>query len=153
MRVELRQTPLDPWAEVAAFERAAGLDRGACGAATVFVGTMRDMNEGEAVTGMELVHYPGMTERELERLASEACERWPVADVLVIHRIGEVAPGDTLVVVAAWSAHRAAAFEACRFLIEALKSRAPLWKKEHLPGGSRWVARNTPGELPAEVDE
>jgi molybdopterin synthase catalytic subunit len=105
---------------------------------------MRDLNEGAEVKGMTLEHYPEMTRRHLERVAAEARARWALEDVLVVHRHGDLAPGDPIVLVAAWSAHRGAAFEACRYLIEELKHRAPFWKKEQGPAGERWVERNTP---------
>lgn len=142
--VLIRGTPFDPWAEVAERERARCARPGAHGAAAVFVGTMRDFNEGSAVSAMTLEYYPGMTERHLQRIGEEAGRRWPIDDWLIVHRVGAIEPGEAIVVVGAWSAHRAAAFEACRFLIEDLKSRAPFWKKEAVPGGHRWVERNTP---------
>lgn len=143
MRVELYQEPLRPWAELAAYEQT--LASGQHGATAVFVGTMRDFNENTEVRAMHLDYYPGMTERHLERIASEAMARWEISDVLLLHRVGELLPGDPIVLIAVWSAHRAAAFEACRFLIEDLKARAPFWKKERLEHGSRWVEKNTPG--------
>jgi len=144
MKVEVRDQPFDPWRELADYQ-AAGGPRTGSGAAAVFVGTMRDCNDGERVRAMRLEHYAGMTERHLERIAAEARARWPIDDALILHRIGDLKPGDPIVLVAAWSAHRAAAFDAARFLIEDLKSRAPFWKKEQLGDGSRWVACNTAG--------
>jgi len=107
---------------------------------------MRDFNEGDDVTGMTLEHYPGMTEAQLQMIIDEACEQWILDDVLIVHRVGPLLPGDPIVLVACWSAHRAAAFDACRHLMEALKSRAPFWKKETLKDQSdRWVEKNTDG--------
>ena len=83
--------------------------------------------------------------RHLERIASEAKSRWPLLDMLIAHRIGRLTPGDPIVVIAVWSAHRAAAFDACRYIMEDLKSRAPFWKKEEISGASRWVEKNTSG--------
>ncbi len=143
--IRVTPQPFDPWHELKAYEKALSGMRGKLGAAACFVGTMRDFNEGDAVRAMTLEHYPGMTERHLERLAHEAKARWPVSDTLIIHRVGALHPGDPIVLVAVWSAHRAAAFEACRFLIEGLKHQAPFWKKESLAQGERWVERNTPG--------
>ena len=144
MPVLIREEAFDPHDEERAF--AATLPTGGFGATASFVGTMRDFNEGDGVNAMTLEHYPGMTERELARIVAEARERWDVIDALVVHRVGEILPGQPIVLTAVWSAHRAAAFDACRFLMEALKSRAPFWKKETLAdGGSRWVERNTPG--------
>lgn len=146
VRIEIREHGFDPLAELAAHQRA--LDTrlaGRYGATASFIGTMRDHNEGNDVHGMRLEHYPGMTERELLRLVDEAVERWSLLDALVLHRVGTLAPNDPIVLVAVWSAHRAAAFDACRWIMEALKSRAPFWKHETLPDGSRWVAKNTTG--------
>lgn len=142
MRVELRGKPFDPLAELASYP----VERTSAGASAHFIGTMRDHNEGDTVEGMVLEHYPGMTERELERITIDACRRHGLLDALVIHRYGALAPGDPIVLVAVWSEHRAAAFEGCRALMEALKSRAPFWKRETLADRSeRWVSGNTPG--------
>ena len=144
MAIEVVDGPFDPWARLAAAQIALAARAGS-GACAVFVGTMRDFNEGDAVAGMTLEHYPGMTERALAAIAAEAQQRWPVNEILIVHRVGPIAPGDSIVLTAAWSAHREAAFAACRYLIEELKHRAPFWKKETLAaGGARWVARNTP---------
>ena len=146
VRIEIREHGFEPLAELAAHQQA--LDArlaGRYGATASFIGTMRGHNEGDDVRGMRLEHYPGMTERELARLAEEAVERWSLLDALVIHRVGELLPNDPIVLVAVWSAHRGAAFDACRWIMEALKSRAPFWKHETLPDGSRWVAKNTTG--------
>ncbi|MGE0386442.1 MAG: molybdenum cofactor biosynthesis protein MoaE [Gammaproteobacteria bacterium] len=143
MRTAIRHGPFDPYAELARFERER-IAAGSCGAAAVFIGTLRDFNDGAGVQRMTLDHYPGMTERHLERIAAEAIERWPLAECLIIHRVGEIALGEAIVLCAAWSAHRSAAFDACRFLIEDLKQRAPFWKKETRADGERWVEHNTP---------
>lgn len=143
MTVAVREAAFEPWREVAEYE--ARLGRGQYGAADVFVGTMRDFNEGDTVRGMTLEHYPGMTERHLEAICDRARERWALDDVLVIHRVGELVPGDPIVLVAVWSAHRKDAFEACRFIMEDLKSEAPFWKREETDAGHRWVEKNTPG--------
>ncbi|MGH8119226.1 MAG: molybdenum cofactor biosynthesis protein MoaE, partial [Gammaproteobacteria bacterium] len=115
------------------------------GAMASFVGTMRDYNEGAEVREMVLENYPGMTEKHLESICGEAAKKWELLEVLVLHRVGHIHSGDPIVLVAVWSAHRAAAFDACRFIMEDLKSRAPFWKQETLAGGKRWVTRNTPG--------
>jgi len=148
--VRIREVAFDPHAEER--EHAATLAPGAFGATASFVGTMRDVSEGDDVVGMALEHYPGMTERELGAIVTEARERWTLIDALIVHRVGAILPGEPIVLTAVWSAHRAAAFEACRFLMEALKSRAPFWKQETLRDGStRWVERNTPGSTPGSV--
>ncbi|MBD3609256.1 MAG: molybdenum cofactor biosynthesis protein MoaE [Gammaproteobacteria bacterium] len=118
---------------------------GQFGATSVFIGTMRDFNEGDDVSVMHLEHYPGMTEKYLQKIAEEAEERWDIQDSVILHRVGDVRPADAIVLVAVWSAHRADAFDASRYLMEELKSRAPFWKKESLlEGDERWVEKNTP---------
>lgn len=145
MRVEIRELPFDPLAELSRYQTGRDGMAGRCGAAAVFIGAMRDHNEGNRVLAMTLEHYPGMTEKQLQRILEEAQQRWDFLDALVIHRVGELRPDDPIVLVAVWSAHRAAAFEACRFILEELKSRAPFWKQETVANGPRWVAHNTPG--------
>ena len=113
---------------------------GSFGATTVFLGSMRDFNEGDRVQRMTLEHYPGMTEKYLEKIATEAIHRWDILDVLIVHRVGDIRPSDAIVVVAVWSAHRAAAYEANQYIMEKLKTEAPFWKKETLADESqRWV--------------
>ena len=142
--------PLSVSVQEADFD-AAELQRGllaggnAEGAVVTFTGYVRSDNERRDVQSMELEHYPGMTEKYLEKITQEAMEKWDLLDAMIIHRIGEVSPNDTIVLVAVWSAHRAAAFDASRYLMEELKSRAPFWKKEQLDESSRWVETNTPG--------
>jgi len=143
MRVEVRSEPFEPWAELAAHEHT--LPAGEFGATAVFVGTMRDFNVESEVRAMTLEHYPGMTEKYLETLAAEAMAQWELSDILIVHRVGRLLPADPIVLVAAWSAHRKEAFDACRQTMESLKSKAPFWKKETLPDGERWVEKNTPG--------
>ncbi|GAB4355643.1 MAG: molybdopterin synthase catalytic subunit MoaE [Immundisolibacter sp.] len=144
MSVELVDGPFDPWARLARAQSARA-EQADCGACAVFVGSMRDFNEGDAVDRMTLEHYPGMTERALSRIVAQAKERWPLSEALIVHRVGTIKPGESIVLTAVWSAHREAAFAACRYLIEELKHRAPFWKKESLTaGGARWVTRNTP---------
>lgn len=110
------------------------------GAIVTFTGTVREDDKGRPIEAMMLEHYPGMTEAELERVEAEARERWPLQASLVIHRYGELRPGDNIVLVVTASAHRQAAFEAASFLMDYLKSNAPFWKKEMLrAGGSTWV--------------
>lgn len=147
MRIEIIEAPFQPWRELADYEvLVAAQYSGKYGACATFVGTMRDFNEGDDVDGMNLEHYPGMTERHLERICNEAMQRWKILDYLLIHRVGELNPNDPIVLVAIWSSHRKDAFEACRFIMEDLKSKAPFWKKESLGNGdSRWVEKNTDG--------
>jgi molybdopterin synthase catalytic subunit len=117
------------------------------GAVVTFVGQMRDINEGDQVATMTLEHYPGMTEKALEKIVREADERWELMGVHVVHRVGELTPLDPIVLVAVASAHRGEAFKACEFIIDYLKTRAPFWKKEQTANGERWVdARHTDDE-------
>ncbi|MBI3898517.1 MAG: molybdenum cofactor biosynthesis protein MoaE [Gammaproteobacteria bacterium] len=142
MTVEVRPQPFDPLAELRRYEDALRA-HGGYGATCSFIGTMRDFNEQASVQAMTLEHYPGMTEKHLQMISDEARGRWPVLASLIIHRVGEVRPGDPIVLVAVWSAHRGPAFEACRYLIEELKVRAPFWKKEQVGDDTRWVEQNT----------
>ena len=120
------------------------------GAVVSFVGLVRDMADGMGASSMTLEHYPGMTERELGRIEAEARARWPLSETLIIHRFGRLEPGDRIVLVIATSPHRAAAFEACWFLIDWLKTSAPFWKLEEGPDGSTWVdAKGTDDEAAA----
>jgi molybdopterin synthase catalytic subunit len=111
----------------------------AIGAVVSFVGLVRDLNEGLQVRAMELEHYPGMTEKSLEMIATQAKQRWNLIDCLIIHRVGALLALDQIVLVAAASAHRGEAFAACEFMMDYLKTEAPFWKKETTPEGQRWV--------------
>jgi molybdopterin synthase catalytic subunit len=111
----------------------------AVGAIAAFIGTVRDVNDAAAVTGLTLEHYPGMTEAALEEIVDEARRRFDIREALVVHRVGALAPGDQIVLVVVASAHRGMAFDACEFLIDYLKTRAPFWKKERRPDGEHWV--------------
>ncbi len=114
------------------------------GAVVTFLGQMRDFNEGDQVSTMTLEHYPGMTEKALQALVDEADERWELMGIHVVHRVGPLKPFDPIVLVAVASAHRGEAFQACEFVIDYLKTRAPFWKKESTDEGDRWVdARHT----------
>jgi molybdopterin synthase catalytic subunit len=109
------------------------------GAVATFIGTVRDVNDAAPVASLTLEHYPGMTEKALEAIVAEARSRFDILDALVIHRVGTLAPADQIVLVVVTSAHRGEAFDACRFLMDYLKTRAPFWKKETTPQGTRWV--------------
>jgi len=119
----------------------AGMRRGnpKIGAVASFIGVVRDLNEGDRVAEMTLEHYPGMTEKALEKIVAEARSRWDIYDALVIHRVGTLKPGDQIVLVVVTGSHRGEAFDACEFLMDYLKTRAPFWKKERTPDGARWV--------------
>lgn len=109
------------------------------GAIVTFVGKVRDFNQGETVNGLTLEHYPGMTEKSLQKIILDAEQRWPLQGVRVIHRIGELALGEQIVFVGVASAHRGAAFQACEFIMDFLKTQAPFWKKEATADGAHWV--------------
>lgn len=109
------------------------------GAVASFVGTVRELNEGDTVKTLTLEHYPGMTEKSIHEILGEAHARWPLFNARVIHRVGILMPADEIVWVGVSSAHREAALAACAFIMDFLKSRAPFWKKESLPTGDRWV--------------
>ena len=114
-------------------------NNGRAGAMVSFTGLVRDINAGDSVSEMTLEHYPGMTEKALEKIEQEANTRWELTASLIIHRVGALQPNDNIVLVIAASKHRKQAFQACEFMIETLKTEAPFWKKETLPEGTRWV--------------
>ena len=134
--IRVQQEDFDTGAEL---ERLRGRLQGRVGAMVSFIGLVRDLNEGDAITGMTLEHYPGMTEKALAAIAAEATARWKLNDAIIIHRVGPLAPNDRIVLVIAASAHRKDAFHACEFMIDALKTKAPFWKKETGSRGSRWI--------------
>jgi molybdopterin synthase catalytic subunit len=139
VKIRLVEQAFDPWQEIARHQSGQPALAGKFGATAVFVGTLRDFNQGDAVQAMTLEHYAPMTQKHLERVAEEALARWPIEDVLLVHRYGELRPNDPIVCVAVWAAHRDSAFDACRYLIDELKTRAPFWKQELTPQGRRWV--------------
>lgn len=138
MKIRVTDKPFDPWREIKD-RRAALTLAGSAGATAVFVGTMRDLSQGARVTTLTLEHYPGMTEKQLETICHEAATRWKILDTLVTHRYGALTPDEPIVLVAVWAAHRDPAFDACRYIIDALKTRAPFWKREQTESGPRWV--------------
>lgn len=109
------------------------------GASVIFVGKVRDMNLGDSVSGLYLEHYPAMTEKALQHIAQQAQNRWALDRICIIHRVGQLAIGDEIVLVATSSAHRAAAYQANEFIMDYLKTQAPFWKKEQTEKGARWV--------------
>jgi len=134
MRIEVQSDPFDFGAEADAFAKG-HTDQGAI---VTFTGIVRDTPDN-TLDRMEIEHYPGMTEKALTKIATQATERWSLGDVLVIHRYGVMRPGDLIMMVATASRHRKDAFEAAEFLMDYLKSRAPFWKKEFLSNGAEWV--------------
>ena len=133
--IRVQQDDFDVGTEIAALK--AG--RTDIGAVVAFLGTVRDHAGGRAVEEMLLEHYPGMTEAELQSIEQEACARWPLQASVIVHRYGELKPGDNIVLVLTASEHREAAFRAAEFLMDYLKTRAPFWKRETGPGGDRWA--------------
>jgi molybdopterin synthase catalytic subunit len=145
MAVRVQVADFDAGAEIA---RLRAGDRGV-GAVASFVGTVRADNDASQVDAMVLEHYAGMTETVLSELETAARARFDVRDVLVVHRIGVLVPGDQIVLVVVTSAHRDAAFDACRYLMDFLKTEAPFWKKERTPAGERWVEARASDEAAA----
>jgi molybdopterin synthase catalytic subunit len=135
MAVRVQTEDFDAGAEIA---RLRGGDK-SIGAIAAFIGTVRDINDNATVTSLTLEHYPGMTEVALETIVDEAKRRFDIRDALVVHRVGALGPGDQIVLVIVTSAHRGMAFDACAFVMDILKTRAPFWKKERSPDGERWV--------------
>ena len=133
IRVQLQ--PFDVGAEYAAIKSR----RKDVGGFALFVGSVRDVSGGDEVSAMTLEHYPGMTEAALAEIEAEARGRWPLQDALIIHRHGKLLPGEDIVLVITASAHREAAFQACEFLMDWLKTKAPFWKLEEGKTGARWV--------------
>jgi molybdopterin synthase catalytic subunit len=133
--IRVQREDFDPGHEI---EKLTG-GRSDIGGVTSFIGLVRDMAGGDKISAMTLEHYPGMTEQQLEAIEAEARRRWPLDAVLIVHRFGELKPGDRIVLVATASSHRDAAFDACRFLIDWLKTKAPFWKSEETGAGARWV--------------
>ena len=145
-KIQILETLFDPLQALRDYQQSELKDATNFGATASFIGTMRDFNEDDAVSAMELEHYPAMTKKQLNQIVDIASDQWLIQHVLIVHRVGKILPGEPIMLVAVWSVHRAAAFDACRFLMEELKHRAPFWKKEQLTSGdSRWVEKNTDG--------
>jgi len=144
--IRVQREDFDVGAELA---RLAQGDR-AVGGVACFVGLVRDMAGDAPIGAMTLEHYPGMTEKKLAEIEAEANRRWDLAASLIVHRYGRLEPGERIVLVATAAAHREAALDACRFLIDWLKTRAPFWKLEETRDGARWVAARDSDETAAE---
>ena len=132
--IKIMDTPFDP----SELTRQLSESTTTCGALVSFVGLVRDQVD-DPVNTLVLEHYPGMTEKALEDIVVEARERWALGPIIIIHRVGALTPGEPIVFVGVTAAHRGAAFQACEFLMDYLKIKAPLWKKESTPHGERWV--------------
>ena len=139
MYIEIINEEFDPWQKLVEYKRSQLKEKNNIGACSVFLGTMRDINSGDAIKSMELQHYPDMTEGYIEKIVQNATKKYKIIDSIVLHRVGLVNPSDPIVLVASWSEHRDEAFEATRQIMEALKSEAPFWKKEATDKGFRWV--------------
>jgi molybdopterin synthase catalytic subunit len=147
MTIIIRNESFDPWQEIQHYQNTA---LSGFGATSIFIGTMRDFNDGDSVKAMTLEHYSGMTEKQLEKIIDAAKQQWAVLDALVVHRVGKIYPNEPIVLVSVWALHRGDAFDACRYIMEALKSQAPFWKKELLSTDEeRWVTHNTDGYKPS----
>lgn len=146
MRILVQEADFDAGAELAAL----GASDASVGGVACFVGRVRDVNEGSAVRGMFLEHYPAMTARALADIVEQAKQRWQVLDATVIHRVGALQPLDQIVFVGVASAHRGDAFAACEFIMDFLKTQAPFWKKETTPEGERWVEARSSDDRAAE---
>ena len=146
MTVRVQTEDFDIGAEIARLRR----DNPKIGAVASFVGVVRDVNDGDAVAEMSLEHYPGMTEKSIAEIITQARGRWKVMDALVVHRVGTLKPTDQIVLVIVTSGHRGDAFAACEFIMDYLKTRAPFWKKETTPSGGRWVDARESDDIAAE---
>ncbi len=145
-KIVILESIFDPWKLQQDYQLSSMQGKTDYGATASFIGTMRDFNEGDDVTSMTLEHYPKMTEKQLNEIIDIAAKKWSLLNILVIHRVGEILPAEPIVLVTVWSSHRVDAFEACRFIMEDLKHKAPFWKQETLKEGvSRWVEENTAG--------
>lgn len=147
--IRVQESPFSVADELAALKKG----NSDIGGTAIFVGSVRDMNNGREVSAMTLEHYPGMTEKALAAIEDEARSRWPLAASLIIHRIGRMLPEDDIVLVICCSAHRESAFDACRFLMDWLKTKAPFWKLEEGSGTPEWVeARDSDEQAAARWD-
>lgn len=144
MSSHIEQHSFDPWQAIINHQQKSALGK-QFGATATFIGSMRDFNDDTDVSHMVLEHYPAMTQRYLAQLEQQATQRWTLLDTLIIHRVGDIDPAEPIVLIACWSAHRRASLEACSWLIEELKHKAPFWKKETRQDGERWVESNTDG--------
>ena len=135
--IRVQTDDFDPGAELEQLRRE---NSGRAGAMVSFTGLVRDLNEGDNITQLTLEHYPGMTEKALATIETQANARWDLTATLSIHRVGPLQPNDNIVLVIAASMHRKQAFEACEFMIDTLKTNAPFWKKESLRDGDRWLS-------------
>jgi molybdopterin synthase catalytic subunit len=145
MHIDILDSTFEPYQQLAQYQQRLN-NPAQCGASCIFIGSMRDFNDGNSVKAMTLEHYPAMTQKYLNNIVEQAQKQWAIQDCLLLHRVGEIALQEAIVLIAVWSAHRGDAFDSCRFIIEQLKKSAPFWKKEHLSHNqSRWVTHNSDG--------
>jgi len=144
--IRIQEQDFDPGLEIAKLSQGNAKVGGVCS----FVGLVRDFADDQKLQGMTLEHYPGMTERQLQYIEDEARTRWPLEDLAIVHRVGKLGAGDRIVFVGVASEHRDAAFEACHFLMDWLKTKAPFWKKEIGQDGEQWVEAKTSDETQAK---
>jgi len=144
--IRVQEADFDAGAELEALTKG----RRDVGAVASFIGLVRETNDGHSINAMTLEHYPGMTEKALADICREAHARWDILETLVIHRVGALAPGDRIVLVGVSSAHRGEAFQACEFIMDYLKTRAPFWKKESTPQGEKWVDARDSDDVAAQ---
>lgn len=144
--IRVQEADFDPGHEIATLRRG----NASIGGIASFIGVCRDVNDGSNISELVLEHYPGMTEKALRDIADQARSRWELFDVLIVHRVGRMLPTDQIVLVVVTSAHRGEAFAACEFLMDYLKTRAPFWKREQTPEGSRWVDARSSDDSAAE---
>lgn len=150
MTVKVQTQDFDAGLEISQLRNA----RKDTGAVVSFIGQVRDVNDGDNVSQLTLEHYPGMTEKALEAILSQAKSRWDIFDAIVIHRVGTLQPTEQIVLVAVSSAHRGEAFKACEFIMDYLKTEAPFWKKEVTQSGERWIeAKHTDDEARERWDK
>jgi molybdopterin synthase catalytic subunit len=145
MTVRIQTADFDVSAEITALRRG----NPKIGAVASFVGVVRNVNDGDSIAGMTLEHYPGMTEKSIEDIITQARGRWQVMDALVVHRVGTLRPTDQIVLVVVTSGHRGDAFAACEFIMDYLKTQAPFWKKEATAKGERWVEARVSDDVAA----
>jgi molybdopterin synthase catalytic subunit len=143
MTIIVSSEAFQPWQVLADYEQQRSGLAGQYGASAIFVGTLRTLNQGHTVESMTLEHYPGMTEKYLTLICQEAAGKWEIMDSFVRHRVGLILPNESIVVVAAWSAHRQQALAACQYIIDELKTRAPFWKQEQTSQGRHWLAQTS----------
>jgi molybdopterin synthase catalytic subunit len=144
MAIIISEQSFDPWKLISKHQQQSQL-ASQFGATASFIGSMRDFNDDHDVSEMVLEYYPEMTQRYLEKLEADAKKQWSIIDCLIAHRVGHINPADAIVVIACWSAHRRASLDACNWLIEELKFKAPFWKKETRNNNDVWVEHNTSG--------